>query len=69
MDMKKLIEQINTLARKQRAEGLSEQEKLEQQKLRRTYLDIIRSQVKAELDSIDFISPDADNTPTDKNKG
>jgi len=40
-----LVERINYLARKQRYEGLSGEEKEEQQKLRRQYLDAIKQQV------------------------
>lgn len=40
-----LVQRINYLARKQRYEGLSPEEKEEQQKLRRQYLDAIKQQV------------------------
>lgn len=45
MTTRELVKRINYLARKQRYEGLTEQEKEEQQKLRRKYLDGIKKQV------------------------
>ncbi|MFZ5596255.1 MAG: DUF896 domain-containing protein [Bacillota bacterium] len=51
MITKEMIDRINWLARKQRSTGLSEEEKQEQQKLRREYLDCIRAQVVNALDS------------------
>lgn len=46
-----MIARINELARKQRDEGLDEAEKEEQAKLRRLYIDNVKGQVKAALDS------------------
>ncbi|MDS1029886.1 DUF896 domain-containing protein [Bacillota bacterium LX-D] len=46
-----LIERINYLARKKRTEGLTNEEKQEQANLREQYLDGIRSQVRASLES------------------
>lgn len=48
------INRINELSRKQRAEGLTEDEKAEQQKLRQEYLADIRKNFKQTLDSIEF---------------
>lgn len=49
MDMKKLIERINFLYKKSKEEGLTEEEKIEQQKLRREYINIIKGNVKVQL--------------------
>ena len=45
MITRELVTQINYLARKQRYEGLTEEEKNQQQMLRRQYLDSIRQQI------------------------
>lgn len=45
------IDRINFLARKSRAEGLTEEEKAEQQKLRREYIDSFIGNLKSTLDN------------------
>lgn len=52
MITKELVDRINALAKKQRSEGLTEEEKKEQHELRQTYLQGIRSQVTDQLDVI-----------------
>lgn len=49
MITKELIDQINALARKQRSEGLTPEEKEEQTRLRKIYLAGIRQQVVDQL--------------------
>jgi uncharacterized protein YnzC (UPF0291/DUF896 family) len=51
MITKELLAQINELARKQREEGLTEEEIKEQGELRKVYLAGIRSQVVNALES------------------
>ncbi|MDD4237977.1 MAG: DUF896 domain-containing protein [Desulfotomaculaceae bacterium] len=51
MITKELIQRINELARKQRAEGLTPEEKKEQQELRNLYLKGIRSQIVDTLEA------------------
>ncbi len=51
MITKELIQRINELARKKRAEGLTPEEIKEQQELRSLYLKGIRSQVVDALES------------------
>lgn len=54
MDKEK-IERINFLARKSKtAEGLTAEEKEEQAKLRREYIESFRASLKAQLDNIEF---------------
>ncbi|NEZ45943.1 DUF896 domain-containing protein [Clostridium niameyense] len=54
MDMKKLIERINALYKKSKEEGLTEKEKLEQDKLRKEYIDIIKGNVKTQLKGVKY---------------
>lgn len=57
MDQSK-IDRINVLARKSKAEGLTEAEKKEQALLRQEYLANVRRNLKSQLDNIDIINPD-----------
>ena len=52
------IERINVLARKQKSEGLSDEEKLEQAALRQEYIAEIRASFGATLDSTVIVRPD-----------
>ena len=52
------IARINELARKSKAEGLTEAEKKEQQLLRQEFLAAVRGNLKSQLDSIDIKEPD-----------
>lgn len=57
MDHKK-IERINELARKQKAEGLTEDEKAEQAALRREYIEAYKQNLVAQLENIYMVEPD-----------
>ena len=43
------VERINFLARKSRTEGLTEEEKIEQQKLRREYIESVKNNIRAQM--------------------
>lgn len=45
------IKRINELAKKSREEGLTEEEKLEQAKLRRQYIDSVKASLEHQLDN------------------
>lgn len=45
------IERINFLAKKAKTEGLTEEEKAEQAKLRREYIDSVVGNLRAQLDN------------------
>lgn len=52
------IGRINELARKAKAEGLTNAERMEQAALREEYIQAIRGNLKSQLDSIRVVSPD-----------
>lgn len=52
------IERINELARKARTEGLTPEEKEEQQKLRQEYIAAVRMNLRTQLDNIDVQEKD-----------
>ncbi len=52
------IARINELSRKSKAEGLTEEEKLEQTILRQEFITSFRNNLKAQLDNIDVVNSD-----------
>ncbi|VYU76777.1 Demethylrebeccamycin-D-glucose O-methyltransferase [Eubacterium limosum] len=62
------IERINFLARKKKAEGLTAEELEEQQSLRAEYLEAVRANLKSQLDSIEIMSPDYEESYTEEDK-
>lgn len=52
------INRINELARKQKSEGLTEEEKAEQFKLRREYIDAYKQSLIAQLENTYILEPD-----------
>ena len=58
MNMEERIARINELYHKSQAEGLSEEEKEEQARLRKEYVESIRANMKSQLDSIVVQHPD-----------
>ena len=52
------IARINALARKSKAEGLTEEEKKEQDLLRKEYIANVRKNLRAQLDNIDVVNKD-----------
>lgn len=62
MDDKK-IARINELYHKAKSEGLSEEEKVEQQILRQEYIDSIKRNIRSQLDNAGVKNPDGTITP------
>lgn len=53
MNIEELIERINFLYKKSKEEGLNEQEKEEQQELRKDYIERVKSNFRAQLNTIE----------------
>ncbi|MBO8155139.1 MAG: DUF896 domain-containing protein [Bacillaceae bacterium] len=68
MISKEKINRINELARKSKAEGLTEEEKQEQQKLRQEYLKSVRASFKNQLTSIKIVDPLGNDVTPEKLK-
>ena len=63
---KKQIDRINELARKKKAEGLTEAEAAEQAALRKQYIDEVRDNMRAMLDGVVIQRPDGTQEPLKK---
>ena len=55
---KKKIDRINYMAKKQKSEGLTEEEKAEQQALRREYIEAYKQSLISQLENLTIIEPD-----------
>ena len=58
MDMNAVIKRINELAAKNKAEGLTEEELAERDKLRRIYIDSVKASLTGQLDNTYILRPD-----------
>ena len=58
MDMNAVIARINELAAKNKAEGLTEEELVERDKLRRIYIDNVTGNLRGHLDNTYILRPD-----------
>lgn len=58
MTMDETIKRINELYHKSQAEGLTEEEKEEQQLLRRKYIDSVRGNLRGQLENLSIQRPD-----------
>lgn len=54
MEMKR-IDRINELCKKAKEEGLTEEEKQEQDKLRKEYIGLFKRNLKSQLDCIEIV--------------
>lgn len=55
---KEKIDRINELARKQKSEGLTDEEKKEQHELRREYIESFKQSLVAQLENTYIVEPD-----------
>lgn len=52
------IARINELAKKKKTVGLTAEEEVEQQRLRRAYIDTFRASLRSQLDNTIIVEPD-----------
>ena len=58
MDMNAVIARINELAKKAKAEGLTQEELAERDKLRRIYIDSVKANLIGQLENTYIVRPD-----------
>ena len=58
MSLNEVIARINELAAKNKAEGLTEEELVERDKLRRIYIDSVTGNRKGQLENTTIVYPD-----------
>ena len=58
MDMNEVIAWINELAKKAKAEGLTNEELAERDKLRRIYIDSVKANLVSSLENTYIVGPD-----------
>lgn len=58
MVTKEMINRINELYKKQKNEGLTEEEKEEQKKLRSEYINSFKENLRGQLENIEVVSPE-----------
>lgn len=58
MSMDEVIARINELAKKAKAEGLTEEETVERDKLRRIYIDSVKASLVGHLENTYIVGPD-----------
>ena len=58
MNMNEVIARINELARKNKEEGLTEEELVERDKLRRIYIDSVKANLIGQLENTTIVYPD-----------
>ena len=66
--MEKLLKRINELAKKSREEGLSEEEKTEQQALRQEYLKLFRQGMENTLNTVYIMDENGNKRKIEKKK-
>ena len=58
MDINQVIARINELAKKAKTEGLTDEELVERDKLRRIYIDSVKASLTGQLDNTYILYPD-----------
>lgn len=58
MNMDEVIARINVLAKKAKTEGLTQEEIVERDKLRRIYIDSVKASLTGQLENTYIVDPD-----------
>lgn len=58
MNMNEVIARINVLAKKAKSEGLTPEETIERDKLRRVYIDSVKANLVNQLENTYIVEPD-----------
>ena len=58
MNMTEVVARINELAKKAKTEGLTNEETIERDKLRRIYIDSVKASLTGQLDNTYLLRPD-----------
>ena len=66
MNMNEVIARINELAAKNKAEGLTEEELVERDKLRRIYIDSYKASLVGQLENTYIVRPDGSKEKIEK---
>lgn len=66
MKMDNVITRINELAHKAKAEGLTDKEIIERDKLRRIYIDSVKANLVGQLENTYIVRPDGTKTKVTK---
>ena len=62
------IARINELYKKSKTVGLTEEEKILQQQLRREFIDSVKNNLRSQLDNVSIVEADGSLTDLSKNK-
>ena len=68
MNLNDTIARINELARKAKTVGLTDEELIERDKLRRIYIDSVKANLIGQLDNTYIVDQKGNKTPLKKNK-
>ena len=68
MNINEVIARINELAHKAKAEGLTPDEIAERDKLRRIYIDSVKSNLVGQLENTYIVRPDGSKTKVERKK-
>ena len=68
MNMNEVIARINALAKKAKAEGLTEEELREREKLRRIYIDSVKANLVGQLENTYILRPDGSKEKVERKK-